>query len=116
MGKGTPKMYQCNECSATWSEAGKVTQCINCKGFNIEIYWEPGTEKFDIDDPMWRVEPVPSRKRSEPSPPMQKSGGRRDAAEVSKQRDGIPPQEKDDKTIKPVVKSANLTDLFNSLK
>ena len=41
MGKGTPEMWQCNDCGACWSES-KAKKCLHCLSNNIFIYWKPG--------------------------------------------------------------------------
>jgi hypothetical protein len=41
MGNGPPKMWECNDCGACWSES-KAKKCFNCLSDNIFIYWYPG--------------------------------------------------------------------------
>jgi predicted ATP-dependent serine protease len=40
---GPPKMYECNECGASWSERN-ARNCLHCKSKDIVVYWEPGSK------------------------------------------------------------------------
>lgn len=107
---GRPKMYECNECSAAWSESGKVTQCFNCKTKNISIFWEPGKEKFDINDPMWRVSPVPSRRVSG-KPPIERPLPETEIHEEKVPRGNNTDESREVSTL-PAASTGKITDLF----
>ena len=118
MGKGTPKMWQCNECGSAWSEAGKVTQCLNCKGKDIFIYWQPGTQKFNVDDYKVAPEMLPSRQKKIEPPPAPKKKKRKPKAKAKPQvtiEESAPIPKKAWDNLKSMGKkkiSGKLTDLF----